>query len=159
MAGLATRAVSTLPTAKQIRNQNLIEKTLSDFGIEIETIKATVGPTITLYEIVPKAGTKISRIQSLEKDIMMSLSALGIRIIAPIPGKGTVGIEVPNKNRQTVSMYSVISSIALPAGCGPRHLVFDDSGTHVFCLTELGSDIYILDYSDGKLVQIGRAHV
>ena len=97
---------------EQIRNQNLIEKTLSDFGIEIETIKATVGPTITLYEIVPKAGTKISRIQSLEKDIMMSLSALGIRIIAPIPGKGTVGIEVPNKNRQTVSMYSVINSKA-----------------------------------------------
>ena len=95
---------------EQERNQNLIEKTLSDFGIEIETIKATVGPTITLYEIVPKAGTKISRIQSLEKDIMMSLSALGIRIIAPIPGKGTVGIEVPNKNRQTVSMYSVINS-------------------------------------------------
>ena len=97
---------------EQERNQNLIEKTLSDFGIEIETIKATVGPTITLYEIVPKAGTKISRIQSLEKDIMMSLSALGIRIIAPIPGKGTVGIEVPNKNRQTVSMYSVINSKA-----------------------------------------------
>lgn len=95
---------------EQIGNQNLIEKTLFDFGIEIEKIDATVGATITLYEIVPKAGTKISRIKSLEKDIMMSLSALGIRIIAPIPGKGTVGIEVPNKNRQTVSMYSVINS-------------------------------------------------
>lgn len=95
---------------EQLANKNLIEKTLLDFGVEIDSISATVGPTITLYEIVPKAGTRISKIQSLEKDIMMSLSALGIRIIAPIPGKGTVGIEVPNKNRQTVSMYSVINS-------------------------------------------------
>lgn len=95
-----------------IANQNLIEKTLSDFKIEIEKIHATVGPTITLFEIVPKAGTKISRIQSLEKDIMMSLSALSVRIIAPIPGKGTVGIEVPNKIRQVVSMYSVLNSKA-----------------------------------------------
>ena len=91
-------------------NRNLIEKTLRDFKIEIDSISSTIGPTITLYEIVPKAGTRISKIQSLEKDIMMSLEALGIRIIAPIPGKGTVGIEVPNKKRQTVSMYSVINS-------------------------------------------------
>ena len=93
-----------------LANKNLIERTLQDFGIEIERISSTVGPTITLYEIVPKAGTRISKIQSLEKDIMMNLEALGIRIIAPIPGKGTVGIEVPNKKRQTVSMYSVINS-------------------------------------------------
>ncbi|MCQ2960287.1 MAG: DNA translocase FtsK 4TM domain-containing protein [Bacteroidales bacterium] len=93
-----------------ISNKNLIEKTLSDFKINIEKISATVGPTITLYEIVPAAGTKISKIQALEKDIMMSLSALGIRIIAPIPGKGSVGIEVPNKKRQVVSMYSVLNS-------------------------------------------------
>lgn len=95
---------------EQLANKNLIESTLLSFGVEIESITATVGPTITLYEIVPKAGTRITRIQTLEKDIMMSLSALGIRIIAPIPGKGTVGIEVPNKKRQTVSMYSVINS-------------------------------------------------
>ncbi len=95
-----------------ISNKNLIEKTLADFKINIEKISATVGPTITLYEIVPASGTKISRIQSLEKDIMMSLSALGIRIIAPIPGKGSVGIEVPNKKRQVVSMYSVLNSQA-----------------------------------------------
>ncbi|MBO7125526.1 MAG: DNA translocase FtsK, partial [Bacteroidales bacterium] len=93
-----------------LANKNLIERTLQDFGIEIERISSTVGPTITLYEIVSKAGTRISKIQSLEKDIMMNLEALGIRIIAPIPGKGTVGIEVPNKKRQTVSMYSVINS-------------------------------------------------
>ncbi|MCQ2607388.1 MAG: DNA translocase FtsK [Bacteroidales bacterium] len=95
-----------------ISNKNLIKKTLSDFKINIDKISATVGPTITLYEIVPASGTKISRIQNLEKDIMMSLSALGIRIIAPIPGKGSVGIEVPNKKRQVVSMYSVLNSQA-----------------------------------------------
>lgn len=97
---------------EQLENKNLIESTLLSFGVEIENISATVGPTITLYEIVPKAGTRITKIQSLEKDIMMSLSALGIRIIAPIPGKGTVGIEVPNKKRQVVSMYSVLNSKA-----------------------------------------------
>ncbi len=97
---------------EQLENKNLIESTLLSFGVEIENISATVGPTITLYEIVPKAGTRITKIQSLEKDIMMSLSALGIRIIAPIPGKGTVGIEVPNKKRQVVSMFSVLNSKA-----------------------------------------------
>ena len=89
--------------------QRIIE-TLSNYGVDIDSIKATVGPTVTLYEVVPKAGVKISRIQSLEADIMMSLSAKGIRIIAPIPGKGTVGIEVPNEKPQVVSMHSVIAS-------------------------------------------------
>ena len=97
---------------EQERNQNLIEKTLAEFGIEIEKITATVGPALTLYEITPKTITNIPRIKSLEKKILMCLSIPGIRIIAPIPGKGTVGIEVPNKNRQTVSMYSVINSKA-----------------------------------------------
>ena len=73
-------------------------------------IKATVGPTITLYEIIPEAGVRVSKIRNLEDDIALSLSALGIRIIAPIPGKGTIGIEVPNKDPQIVSMLSVISS-------------------------------------------------
>ena len=93
---------------EQIRNQNLIEKTLSNLGIEIESMKATVGPTITLYEIEPKVGTKNSRIKSLKNDFVMSTR--GFRIVAPIPGTETIGIEVPNKNRQTVSMYSVINS-------------------------------------------------
>lgn len=93
---------------EQIRNQNLIEKTLSNLGIEIESMKATVGSTITLYEIGPKAGTKISRIKSLKDDFVMSTR--GFRFVAPIPGNETIGIEVPNKNRQTVSMYSVINS-------------------------------------------------
>ncbi|MCQ2346833.1 MAG: DNA translocase FtsK [Paludibacteraceae bacterium] len=95
---------------EQQNNANRIVTTLRNYGIEIEKIHATVGPTVTLYEIVPKAGTRIAKIQSLENDIMMSLSAVGIRIIAPMPGKGTVGIEVPNEKPQTVSMHSVIAS-------------------------------------------------
>lgn len=95
---------------EQRANANRIVTTLRNYGVEIESIKATVGPTVTLYEVVPKAGVRITKIQSLEADIMLSLSAVGIRIIAPMPGKGTVGIEVPNEKPQTVSMHSVIAS-------------------------------------------------
>ena len=95
---------------EQQANANRIVTTLRNFGIEIDSIKATVGPTVTLYELVPKAGIKISKIANLENDIMLSLSATGIRIIAPMPGKGTIGIEVPNEKPQTVSMHSVIAS-------------------------------------------------
>ena len=95
---------------EQQANANRIVSTLRNYGIEIESIKATVGPTVTLYEIVPKAGVRIAKIQTLENDIMLSLAAMGIRIIAPIPGKGTIGIEVPNENPQVVSMHSVIAS-------------------------------------------------
>ena len=91
-------------------NKNKIVETLKNYKIGIAEIKATVGPTITLYEIVPEAGIRISKIKNLEDDIALSLSALGIRIIAPIPGKGTIGIEVPNKKSTIVSMHSVISS-------------------------------------------------
>ncbi|QAA80462.1 DNA translocase FtsK [Aequorivita sp. H23M31] len=91
-------------------NKNRIVETLSNYKIGIASIKATVGPTVTLYEIVPDAGIRISKIKNLEDDIALSLSALGIRIIAPIPGRGTIGIEVPNKNPKTVSMRSVIAS-------------------------------------------------
>ncbi len=91
-------------------NKNRIVQTLNNFKIEISNIKATIGPTVTLYEIVPKAGIKISKIKNLEDDIALSLAALGIRIIAPIPGKGTIGIEVPNKNRELVSMKSVVTT-------------------------------------------------
>ena len=91
-------------------NKEKIIDTLKNYKIGIEKIKATIGPTVTLYEIVPEAGIRISKIKSLEDDIALSLSALGIRIIAPIPGKGTIGIEVPNKNRKIVSMKSLISS-------------------------------------------------
>ncbi len=91
-------------------NQQMIKQTLEDFGIRIASIKATVGPTVTLYEIVPEAGVRISKIKNLEDDIALSLSALQIRIIAPMPGKGTIGIEVPNNKPQTVSMQSVVAS-------------------------------------------------
>lgn len=91
-------------------NKNRIVETLNNYNIGISNIKATIGPTVTLYEIVPNAGVRISKIKNLEDDIALSLAALGIRIIAPIPGKGTIGIEVPNKNSTIVSMRSVIAS-------------------------------------------------
>ncbi|MEJ2584868.1 MAG: DNA translocase FtsK 4TM domain-containing protein [Robiginitalea sp.] len=91
-------------------NKNKIVQTLKNYKIGIAQIKATIGPTVTLYEIVPEAGIRISKIKNLEDDIALSLAALGIRIIAPIPGKGTIGIEVPNKNPTVVSMRSVIAS-------------------------------------------------
>jgi len=94
------------------QNKDKIVATLVNFKIGIQSIKATIGPTVTLYEIVPDAGIKISRIKNLEDDIALSLSALGIRIIAPIPGKGTIGIEVPNKNREMVSIRSMFANPA-----------------------------------------------
>lgn len=106
-------------------NKNRIIETLGHYQIEIDKIKATVGPTVTLFEIVPKAGIRISKIKNLEDDIALSLAALGIRIIAPIPGKGTIGIEVPNQQADIVSMRSVIGSekfqnsdFELPIGLG-----------------------------------------
>ncbi|MDB5283031.1 MAG: translocase FtsK [Bacteroidota bacterium] len=92
------------------RNKNQIISTLNNYQIEISKIKATVGPTVTLYEIVPAPGVRISKIKNLEDDIALSLAALGIRIIAPIPGKGTIGIEVPNLNKEIVSMRSLLAS-------------------------------------------------
>lgn len=96
--------------AEQNANKDRIITVLRNFGVEIMSIKATIGPTITLYEITPAPGVRISKIRNLEDDIALSLSALGIRIIAPIPGKGTIGIEVPNKNPRIVSMESIINS-------------------------------------------------
>ncbi|MBW3518642.1 DNA translocase FtsK [Flavobacterium sp. NKUCC04_CG] len=100
----------TINQAELEENKNRIVETLRNYKIDIAQIKATVGPTVTLYEIVPEAGVRISKIKNLEDDIALSLSALGIRIIAPIPGKGTIGIEVPNKNPSMVSMRSVVAS-------------------------------------------------
>ncbi|MBX7140580.1 MAG: DNA translocase FtsK [Chitinophagales bacterium] len=93
-----------------MRNKDQIVNTLRNYGIEIQSIKATVGPTVTLYEIVPAPGIRISKIKNLEDDIALSLAALGIRIIAPIPGKGTIGIEVPNINKETVAMRTLLAS-------------------------------------------------
>ncbi len=108
-----------------VANKDKILSTLKNFGIEISKIKATIGPTVTLYEIVPAEGVRISKIKNLEDDIALSLAALGIRIIAPMPGKGTIGIEVPNLNPELVSMRSIIASerfqntnFELPFGLG-----------------------------------------
>ncbi|WP_054557767.1 DNA translocase FtsK [Croceitalea dokdonensis] len=100
----------TINQAELEENKDRIVNTLKNYKIGIAQIKATIGPTVTLYEIVPEAGIRISKIKNLEDDIALSLAALGIRIIAPIPGKGTIGIEVPNKNATIVSMRSVIAS-------------------------------------------------
>ena len=100
----------SIDRAELEENKNQIIKTLLNYKIEITKIKATIGPTVTLYEIVPAPGIKISKIKSLENDIALSLSALGIRIIAPMPGKGTIGIEVPNKKKQIVSFKEVVRS-------------------------------------------------
>ena len=108
-----------------VKKKEQIVETLRDYKIEIDSIRATVGPTVTLYEIVPAKGVRISKIKNLEDDIALSLAALGIRIIAPIPGKGTIGIEVPNAHKEVVSMRSVVASelfknsnAALPVGLG-----------------------------------------
>lgn len=100
----------TINSEELEENKNKIVTTLANYGIGISSIKATVGPTVTLYEIIPEAGIRISKIKNLEDDIALSLAALGIRIIAPIPGKGTIGIEVPNSAATMVSMRSVIAS-------------------------------------------------
>jgi DNA segregation ATPase FtsK/SpoIIIE, S-DNA-T family len=109
------------------RNKDQIINTLRSFGIEIKTITATVGPTVTLYEVVPAEGVRISKIRNLEDDIALNLAALGIRIIAPIPGKGTIGIEVPNANKQIVAMRALLSSekfvnnkMSLPIALGKK---------------------------------------
>ena len=121
-------------------NKNKIVETLGKFGIGIDHIKATIGPTVTLYEIIPAAGIRISKIKNLEDDIALSLAALGIRIIAPIPGKGTIGIEVPNSKPETVSMRSVLSSekfqnskYALPCAIGKTI----SNETYVFDLAKM----------------------
>ena len=105
-------AEPTIDMAEQNANKDKIINTLRSFGIEISTIKATVGPTVTLYEITPEQGVRISKIRGLEDDIALSLSALGIRIIAPIPGKGTIGIEVPNKNPKITENTAQVLMIA-----------------------------------------------
>lgn len=100
----------TINMAEQNANKERITTVLKTFGVEISSIRATIGPTVTLYEITPAEGVRIAKIRNLEDDIALSLSAMGIRIIAPIPGKGTIGIEVPNKNPHIVSMESILNS-------------------------------------------------
>ncbi|PZF73464.1 FtsK/SpoIIIE family DNA translocase [Taibaiella soli] len=122
-----TNEVIQLDKEELEKNKNQIINTLRSFGIEIQRISATVGPTVTLYEIVPAEGVRISKIRNLEDDIALNLAALGIRIIAPIPGRGTIGIEVPNANKQIVSMRALLSSekfvntkMSLPIALGKK---------------------------------------
>ncbi|MBN2890842.1 MAG: DNA translocase FtsK [Bacteroidales bacterium] len=140
-----------------IENRNKIVETLRNYKIEITKIKATVGPTITLYEIIPAPGVRISKIKNLEDDIALSLSALGIRIIAPMPGRGTIGIEVPNQNPAIVSMKSVLSSVKfqkskheLPIALGKTI----SNETYVFDLTKMPHMLVAGATGQGKSVGI-----
>ncbi|MFN8414960.1 MAG: DNA translocase FtsK 4TM domain-containing protein [Cytophagaceae bacterium] len=125
-------------------NKDKIVETLSHYNISIASIKATIGPTVTLYEIVPDAGIRISKIKNLEDDIALSLAALGIRIIAPIPGKGTIGIEVPNKNKEMVSMRSVLSTEKFMKSEKELPIVFGKTITNEVFLADLAELPHIL---------------
>lgn len=123
---------------EQAANKQMIVRALRSYNIEIVRIEATIGPTVTLYEIVPVEGTRISKIKSLEDDIAMTISAIGIRIIAPIPGRGTIGIEVPNRKKQIVPMRKVIESAAFRAQRSRMHLPVALGAT-------ISNEIYIED--------------
>ena len=127
----------TINMEEQNANKDKIINTLRSFGIEISTIKATVGPTVTLYEITPEQGVRISKIRGLEDDIALSLSALGIRIIAPIPGKGTIGIEVPNSNPKIVSGQSIIGSKKLQESTYDLPIAFGKTITNEVFMVDL----------------------
>jgi S-DNA-T family DNA segregation ATPase FtsK/SpoIIIE len=139
MKDYATTGVSVSKEELETNKDRIVE-TLSHYKIDIAKIKATVGPTVTLYEIVPAPGVRISKIKNLEDDIALSLSALGIRIIAPIPGKGTIGIEVPNSNPEMVSMRSLIASDKFQNFDGELPIVMGKTitnETYVFDLTKM----------------------
>ncbi len=125
-------------------NKDKIVETLINFKIGISSIKATIGPTVTLYEIVPEAGVKISKIKNLEDDIALSLAALGIRIIAPIPGKGTIGIEVPNKNREMVDIKSVLTTEKFMASKAELPVVFGKTISNEVFVTDLAKMPHLL---------------
>lgn len=129
---------------EQNNNKNNIIRVLKSFGIEICSIRATVGPTITLYEITPEQGVRISKIRGLEDDIALSLKALGIRIIAPIPGKGTIGIEVPNSEPKIVSMQSIIASKKFQESTYDLPIAFGKTITNEVFMVDLAKMPHIL---------------
>ena len=146
---------SVVSNDELINNKNRIVETLSNYGIQIDKIKATIGPTVTLYEIVPAPGVRIAKIKNLENDIALSLAALGIRIIAPMPGKGTIGIEVPNQHPEIVSMRSIIASrrfqeaaMELPVALGKTI----SNETFVFDLTRMPHLLVAGSTGQGKSV-------
>ncbi len=134
----------TINMEEQNANKDKIINTLRSFGIEISTIKATVGPTVTLYEITPEQGVRISKIRGLEDDIALSLSALGIRIIAPIPGKGTIGIEVPNSNPKMVSGQSIIGSRKFQESTFELPIAFGKTITNEVFMVDLAKMPHVL---------------
>ncbi|MBP6385101.1 MAG: DNA translocase FtsK 4TM domain-containing protein [Pseudarcicella sp.] len=125
-------------------NSDKIVETLRNYSIGIASIKATIGPTVTLYEIIPEAGVRISKIKNLEDDIALSLAALGIRIIAPIPGKGTIGIEVPNKNREMVPVKMVISSEKFQKSTADLPIVLGKTISNDIFVTDLAKMPHLL---------------
>lgn len=126
------------------QNKKKIVETLINFHIGVSSIYATIGPTVTLYEIIPDAGVKISRIKNLEDDIALSLAALGIRIIAPIPGKGTIGIEVPNKNKQIVPLRTIIDSEKFKATSMSLPIVMGKTIDNEACIVDLATMPHLL---------------
>jgi DNA segregation ATPase FtsK/SpoIIIE, S-DNA-T family len=126
------------------QNSDKIVETLGNYGIGIASIKATIGPTVTLYEIIPEAGVRISKIKNLEDDIALSLAALGIRIIAPIPGKGTIGIEVPNKNREMVPVKMVIGSEKFQKSTADLPIVLGKTISNEIFMTDLAKMPHLL---------------
>lgn len=136
---------SSKVTAEELEaNKDRIVETLGNYGISIASIKATIGPTVTLYEIIPEAGVRISKIKSLEDDIALSLAALGIRIIAPMPGKGTIGIEVPNKNREMVSIRSVLASKKFQESSFDLPVALGKTISNEFFITDLAKMPHLL---------------
>ena len=125
-------------------NSDRIVETLGNYGIGIASIKATIGPTVTLYEIIPDAGVRISKIKNLEDDIALSLAALGIRIIAPIPGKGTIGIEVPNKNREMVPVRMMIGSEKFQKSTADLPIVLGKTISNEIFMTDLAKMPHLL---------------
>lgn len=134
----------TVDMEEQNANKEKIIRVLHNFGVEISSINATVGPTITLYEITPAEGVRISKIKNLEDDIALSLAALGIRIIAPIPGKGTIGIEVPNKNAQIVPMRDIIASRKFQESKMELPIAFGKTITNEVFMTDLAKAPHML---------------
>ena len=135
---------SAIDDKEQTANKERITRVLRNFGVEISTISATVGPTVTLYEITPAQGVRISKIKNLEDDIALSLSALGIRIIAPIPGKGTIGIEVPNKKPQIVSIESILNSKKFKESDFELPIALGKTNTNEVYMTDLAKMPHLL---------------
>lgn len=144
LLNIYSQEASSVSKVELEQNKKKIVDTLINFTIGVSSIHATIGPTVTLYEIIPEAGVKISRIKNLEDDIALSLSALGIRIIAPIPGKGTIGIEVPNKNKQIVPLRAIIESESFKRSTMDLPIVIGKGIDNETCIVDLATMPHLL---------------